>query len=69
MTSSGDKTPRAYRPLYTEYITVGYILRNEPVYDMTEEQFVGCCVFYSGYGMNPTLAKAIYRNLMEEAGI
>lgn len=64
------KTPLAYRPLYVEYITVGHILRHERnVYEMTEEQFVESCMFYSGFGMNPSTAKVIYRDLMNEAGL
>lgn len=60
--------PRAYRPLYMEYITVGYIIRYEKsIYDMTEEQFINCCMFYSHGAMHPDKAAIIYAMLMEEA--
>lgn len=62
--------PLAYRPLYLEYITVGHILRHErSVYDMTEEQFVNCCMFYSHGAMSPFNARIIYNQLMKEAGL
>jgi hypothetical protein len=64
------KTPNAYRPLYSEYYTVGYILRYEKnVYDMTEREFVDRCIFCSGGAMNPKRAVEIYELLREEAGL
>ena len=61
-------TPSGYRPLYNEYLAVGHILRYEKtVYDMTEREFVNCCVFYSHGVMHPDRALDIYRQLMEEA--
>jgi len=64
------RTPRAYRPLHSEYTTVGYILRYEKnVYDMTEQEFVNCCTFYSHGSMSPIRAHEIYCLLMEEAGL
>jgi hypothetical protein len=63
-------TPNAYRPLYSEYYTVGYILRYEKnVYDMTEREFVDRCIFCSGGALNPKRAVEIYGLLKEEAGL
>lgn len=62
--------PRAYRPLYSEYWMVGYILRNgKSVYEMTEEEFVNSCMFYSHGVMSPFNARIIYKQLMKEAGL
>jgi len=59
--------PLAYRPLHNEYLTVGYILRYEKsVYDMTEQEFINCCMFYSHGAMNPNRALDIYKSLMHE---
>lgn len=64
------KVPNAYRPLYMEYVTVGYILRYEKsVYEMTEEQFINSCLFYSHGAMSAFNARIIYKQLMEEAGL
>lgn len=61
-------TPSGYRPLYNEYLAVGHILRHEKsVYDMTEREFVNCCMFYSHGVMHPDRALDIYKQLMEEA--
>ena len=63
-------TPRAYRPLYSEYVTVGYILRYEKsVYTMTEQEFLNSCMFYSHGAMSPVRALEIYWRLMDEAGL
>lgn len=65
-----NEQPQAYRPLYLEYTTVGYVLRYEKsVYEMTEEQFVNCCMFYSHGGMSLFNARIIYNQLMKEAGL
>lgn len=62
--------PRAYRPLHTEYLTVGYILKNaKSVYEMTEEEFINSCVFYSHGAMSAFNARIIYNQLMKEAGL
>lgn len=64
------KVPNAYRPLYMEYVTVGYILRYEKsVYEMTEEQFINSCLFYSHGAMSAFNARIIYKQLMKEAGL
>lgn len=63
-------TPRAYRPMYMEYYTVGYILRHEKsVYDMTEDEFINCCMFYSNGAMSAFNARIIYNQLMKEADV
>ena len=62
--------PRAYRPLHVEYLTVGYILRNgKSVYEMTEEEFINSCLFYSHGAMSAFNARIIYKQLLEEAGL
>lgn len=62
--------PNSVRPLYIEYMTVGHILRYEKsVYDMTEREFINCCMFYSHGSMSPNQASKIYWLLMEEAGL
>jgi hypothetical protein len=62
--------PLAYRPLYNEYLTVGYILRYEKNFiDMTEEYFVNCCMFHSHGAMSPYRASEIYKLLMKDAGL
>lgn len=62
--------PNAYRPLYLEYTTVGYILRYEKsVYDMTEEEFVTACMVHSYGAMSAFNARIIYNQLMKEAGL
>ena len=62
--------PNAYRPLHVEYVTVGYILRYEKsVYEMTEEQFINSCMFYSHGVMSAFNARIIYNQLMKEAGL
>ena len=63
-------TPRAVRPLYSEYVTIGYILRYEKsVYDMTPMEFQTACMLHSNGFMNPKRALEIYHALMEEAGL
>jgi hypothetical protein len=62
--------PRAYRPLYIEYTTVGYILRYEKsVYGMTEQEFQTACMVHSNGYMNPVRALEIFQELKEEAGL
>jgi hypothetical protein len=62
--------PKAYRPLHHEYLTVGYILRyGKNFIDMTEQEFVNSCMFYSHGAMNPNQASKIYKSLMQEAGL
>lgn len=65
-----DPAVHTYRPLYIEYMTVGYILKYErSVYTMTEEQFINCCMFYSHGAMSPFNCRIIYKELMKEAGL
>lgn len=63
---------KQYRPLHLEYHTMSKLLNtygwNSP-YSMSEEEFVGKFMFLSGGGINPTRIKAIYNELMEEAGL
>lgn len=60
--------PKAYRPLYGEYLTISYIIRDKKsIYNMTEQEFTTCCMIYSNGSMNPHRASEIYRLLMEEA--
>lgn len=62
--------PRAVRPLYSEYVTIGYILRYEKsVYTMTEQEFINSCMFHSHGVMSPVRAFEIYWLLMKEAGL
>ena len=62
--------PRAYRPLYIEYTTVGYILRYEKsVYEMTQQEFQTACMVHSNGYMNPVRALEIFKELKEEAGL
>lgn len=62
---------RLVRPMQMEYITVGYVLRNlaYDFYSMTEKQFVLMCMEKSNGSMNPQRCQAIYKQLMDEAGI
>ena len=61
--------PRAYRPLYIEYSTVGYILRYEKsVYDMTEQEFQTACMVHSNGYMHPIRALEVFQELRKEAG-
>lgn len=71
MYCEGEVTePRAYRPLYIEYTTVGYILRYEKsVYEMTEQEFQTACMVHSNGCMNPVKALEIFQELKEEAGL
>lgn len=62
--------PRAYRPLYMEYTTVGYVLRYEKsIYTMTQEEFIAACIVHSHGAMHPVRARTIYNKLMGEAGL
>ena len=62
--------PRAFRPLFIEYSTIGYILRYEKsVYSMTPDEFVNCSMFYSHGAISPHIALRIYNDLMDEAGL
>lgn len=62
--------PNAYRPLYLEYATVGYILRYEKsVYEMTEDEFIAACMVHSHGAMSAFNARIIYNQLMKEAGL
>jgi hypothetical protein len=62
--------PKAYKPLYGEYLTISYIIMDQKsIYNMTEQEFTNCCMFYSNGSMNPQRASEIYRLLMEEAGL
>ena len=62
--------PRAYRPLYIEYSTVGYILRYEKsVYDMTEQEFQTACMVHSNGYMHPIRALEVFQELRKEAGL
>jgi hypothetical protein len=64
------RAPRLVRPLYNEYLTIGGIINNEePIYDMTEQQFVATVMQYSRGSFNPDRAKTIYKNLMLDAGL
>ena len=72
MPSLGSETPaiRLVRPMQMEYQTVGYVLRYEKsVYTMTDKEFVIACMVHSNGSMNPNRCKAIYSQLMDEAGI
>lgn len=62
---------RLVRPMQMEYITVGYVLRNlaYDLYRITEKQFVDMCMEKSNGSMNPQRCRAIYKHLMDEAGI
>jgi hypothetical protein len=62
--------PRAYRPLYMEYLTIGYILRYEKnIYDMTEQEFQTACMVHSNGYMHPNRPIEILRALKGEAGL
>lgn len=64
------KQPRAYRPQYKEYETVGYIIRYEKsIYEMTEAEFIAACMLHSHGAMNPNRAASIHRQLLKEAGL
>ena len=62
---------RLVRPLYTEYIIVGKVVRSlsNDLYKMPENSFVDECMKASGGSMNPQRLKLIYKQLMEEAGL
>lgn len=62
---------RAYRPMQIEYMTVGKILRYlaYDFYKTTQKQFVIMCMEESNGSMNPDRCKAIYTQLMDEAGL
>jgi hypothetical protein len=62
--------PKAYKPLYGEYLTIACIIKDQKsIYNMTERQFVDACMLYSNGSMNPQRASEIYQLLMEEAGL
>jgi hypothetical protein len=64
------KTPNAYRPLYSEYLTVAAVIKLERnIYDMTEQEFQTLCMIHSNGSMNPKRAVEILRLLKEEAGL
>lgn len=64
------RTPRAVRPLYMEYMTVGRLLSHTSSYlYMTRRDFVSVCMFYSNGSMNPNRASEIYDMLMADAGL
>lgn len=64
------KAPRLVKPLYNEYITVGYVLKNERfVYDFTEDEFIKACMIHANGSLNPSRLKEVYKMLMEEAGL
>ena len=63
------KIPRSHRPLYQEYLTIGHVLHDNYVYEMTEQEFVHQCVLRSGGSINPNKIRDIYNRLMEEAGL
>jgi hypothetical protein len=68
--SKSMRTPLTARPLYNEYLTIGYILRYEKIYyDMTRDEFVNCCMFHSHGSMSPYRAAEIYEQLMKDAGL
>jgi hypothetical protein len=65
-----DRVPRAVRPLYNEYLTIGHILRHESSYlNMTRSDFISMCMFYSNGYMNPARAAQIYTDLMNDCGL
>lgn len=66
-----DPAIRLVRPLYTEYIIVGKVVRSlaHDLYKTSENSFVDECMKASGGSMNPNRLREIYRELMEEAGL
>lgn len=62
---------RLVRPMQMEYITVGKVLRYwaQDFYRISEKLFVDHCMKESGGSMNPHRVRAIYKQLMDEAGI
>lgn len=68
---SEEPAIRLFRPMQIEYITVGTILSNwkNYLYTSTEEEFIHKCMLLSNGSMNPDRVKAIYKQLMNEAGI
>lgn len=66
------RTPRAVRPLFTEYKTMSEILhlvKHSEFYQMTMEEFVKLAVHVSHGAMHPHRARQLYRDLMSEAGL
>ena len=61
---------RLVRPMQTEYMVVGKILDQwkEYLYMTDEQQFLHMCMKHSNGSMNPARIRAIYKQLMEEAG-
>ena len=57
--------------MQTEYMVVGKILDQwkEYLYMTDEQQFLHMCMKHSNGSMNPARIRAIYKQLMEEAGL
>lgn len=62
---------RLVRPMQMEYLVVGKVIRwlSYDLYRITEKEFVDHCMRESHGSMNPNRLKAIYKQLMDEAGI
>jgi hypothetical protein len=61
--------PKAYRPLYNQYRTIGTIIEQNDIYKMTEQEWQTQCMIHSNGNMHPIQALDIFRQLKREAGL
>jgi hypothetical protein len=61
--------PKAYRPLYNQYRTIGTIITHNDIYKMTEQEWQTQCMIHSNGNMHPIQALDIFCQLKREAGL
>jgi hypothetical protein len=61
--------PRAFRPLKSEYVAIGNIIKDDKYFFMTENEFVSMVIKETGGSASVTRCRMAYKNLMDEAGL